>query len=480
MGGDARSPQHVQNSLDAGRITDVLPSNDAASAARDGIPPPLLSDLSVAGVVNGTQPDFDPARLRYAVRATEPAMEIAITATAAPELELVVAGVSARSGEVVRLPNAEPRTQLDVLVRNELDEEQVYTVVYLPGHFPQLEVTTSTPDASSDPLYVNLTQIGTAYFVAKLDNAGVPLFYREVPNRAFDFKRHPSGEMSYGLLTPDDPSGAVIVLLDQTFESVREQRTVGLQNTDFHEYHLLDDGNAIMMAYESTERDMTPFGGEPGQRVDDSVLQEIAPTGVVVFEWNSWGHLPWDESVHYTNYDYAHVNSISVAADGNWIVSARGLSQVIKLDRRSGEVMWRLGGVSSDFTFADDPLGGFCGQHTVTELENGNILLFDNGTICIPENEARGEQSRAVEYALDQSEGTAHVVWSYLQEGAFGTSQGSAQRLPNGNTLISWGFAAERLATEVDAAGQVVFEITARGDAGPFITYRAQRFEDAP
>src|SRR5690606_19455032 len=113
--------------------------------------------------------------------------------------------------------NAQPQTELTIEVRNEPGEARTYTVVYLPAHFPKLVVTVDETTASRDPLYVNLTQLGTAYFIAKLDNAGVPLFYREVDNRAFDFKQHPSGDLSYSLFLQDPVAGSVVVVLDRTF-----------------------------------------------------------------------------------------------------------------------------------------------------------------------------------------------------------------------------------------------------------------------
>ena len=78
--------------------------------------------------------------------------------------------------------------------------------------------------------------------------------------------------------------------------------------------------------------------------------------------------------------DYAHLNSIEMMADGNLLLSFRHLSQVMKVDRATGEVMWRLGGVRSDFIFPDDPYGGPCAQHTAVELANGDIQIWDNGS----------------------------------------------------------------------------------------------------
>src|SRR3546814_11738255 len=77
----------------------------------------------------------------------------------------------------------------------------------------------------------------------------------------------------------------------------------------------------------------------------------------------------------------------------------------------------------SALTFPDDALGGPCAQHTASELPNGNILIFDNGSadatrdMCVdPQDRANGTQRRAstriTEYALDEERGAASLISS--------------------------------------------------------------------
>jgi hypothetical protein len=211
------------------------------------------------------------------------------------------------------------------------------------------------------------------------------------------------------------------------------------------------------------------------------MFQEVTPDQQVVFQWNSWDHFQYDESVYaFETQDYAHLNSIALDHDDNWLLSSRGFSQVLKIDRTTGAVIWRLGGISSDFTFVNDPYDGFCGQHTAQRLDNGHILLFDNARDCLPEIfGSRPDRSRAVEYALDEGDMTAEVVWSYERDGAVAASQGSVQRLSNGNTMIGWGSGPNVLATEVTAEGEVAYELTGKARNGTKVTcYRARRFAD--
>ena len=76
------------------------------------------------------------------------------------------------------------------------------------------------------------------------------------------------------------------------------------------------------------------------------------------------------------NVDYFHLNSIDVDTDGNLLVSARNTSTIYKVDRKSGEVLWRLGGMKSDF--AVDPAASFAYQHDVRRRPDGTITIFDN------------------------------------------------------------------------------------------------------
>ena len=67
-------------------------------------------------------------------------------------------------------------------------------------------------------------------------------------------------------------------------------------------------------------------------------------------------------------------------------------------------------------------------------------------------------ESRAVEYEIDEKNKTARLRWSYSNS-QFTPAQGSVERLPNGNTLIGWGFATHPFVSEVTIEGKVVLEM---------------------
>jgi len=75
---------------------------------------------------------------------------------------------------------------------------------------------------------------------------------------------------------------------------------------------------------------------------------------------------------------------------------ARNTSAIYKIDRRSGKVIWRLGGKKSDFSMGKGTQFGF--QHDARVHEGGRTLsLFDNG----PRSGEGKPESRAIVLSLD-------------------------------------------------------------------------------
>jgi hypothetical protein len=172
-------------------------------------------------------------------------------------------------------------------------------------------------------------------------------------------------------------------------------------------------------------------------------------------------------------------------------VSFRSLSSVFKIATSArpgvavGEVVWKLGGRDSTFSFPEGD-GGPCAQHTARELPNGNILMYDNGSwngsleLCVDPADPSGPavqrpQTRVVEFELDGGANTATPVWTYAPAGRFAVFAGSSQRMANGNTVIGWAEETQALASEVDAAGNLLWEIRDPSSDPRYMTYRAHK-----
>jgi hypothetical protein len=128
-----------------------------------------------------------------------------------------------------------------------------------------------------------------------------------------------------------------------------------------------------------------------------------------------------------------------------------------------------MGGKKNQFTFIND-MQRIHGQHDIRRIDNGNITLFDNGTL-MPLRPAT-----AKEYTLDENTLTATLVWSYVENpAAYSQSMGNMQRLPNGNTLVNYGNSniGAIAFNVVDPAGNKTFELVFDDSLA---TYRAFNF----
>jgi hypothetical protein len=203
-------------------------------------------------------------------------------------------------------------------------------------------------------------------------------------------------------------------------------------------------------------------------------LVRLRADGSTEFEWNGWDYFTlhdWIEPRPASmpeEYDFDHPNSIAFDNDGNYIVSFRRPSQILKIDAATGAVIWRFGGRRGEFTLTGDPLGGFSNQHSVKVLPHGHLLLYDNGGRHQP------PESRAAEYALDPVAKAAALVWEYRHNPAIYTPGGGAvQRLENGNTFVA--FSQVGRATEVRPDGSVAWEAEVTVDGKRAVLYRLVR-----
>lgn len=339
----------------------------------------------------------------------------------------------------------------------------------LPADFPEITTTLLGTPAPGWLFLSNMPFSGGATpFLMILDPAGYPRFHRAMPDFCTDFKPQPSG-----LLTYFDFAAGKYYAMDNTYTVVDSFECGNGYSTDVHELQVLPDGHALLMSYDPQPVDMSLVvpGGDPEATVIGLVIQELDEDKHVVFQWRSWDHFKiidaTREDLTAPVIDYVHGNSIEQDTDGNLLISSRHMDEVTKIDRVTGQMIWRWGGEHNQFTFIDDTLG-FRHQHDARRIANGNITLFDNGNYREP------ALSRAVEYELDEIGFTARLVWEYRHvPDIYGFAMGSAQRLPNGSTLIGWGVGKPDV-REVAEDGSVVMELTLPPGQS---TYRAFRHE---
>jgi hypothetical protein len=228
-------------------------------------------------------------------------------------------------------------------------------------------------------------------------------------------------------------------------DSLKLEKTVRIQEYEpnGHDWNYAENGNLLLLGKSSRMVDMSAFveGGNTNAEALDLIVQEFDEDFNLLYTWNSADHfsiLDGNEHSQYLDFtekqiDYNHANAVTTDSDTSFLVSSRHMDEITKVDRRSGEIIWRLGGNKNQFRFIGDEIG-FSHQHSIRALENGNILLFDNGNLHNP------QVSSTVEYKIDEKNKTATLIKRYYRNPKVYSNHGGAtQRVHNGNTIISWG-----------------------------------------
>ncbi|MVU75764.1 aryl sulfotransferase [Nocardia sp. ET3-3] len=211
-----------------------------------------------------------------------------------------------------------------------------------------------------------------------------------------------------------------------------------LQHHDAHHY---DDGRILYTAVEPLTGAQAERirGGVPGTEADGTVwadvIREVAADGTTLWEWKAAEHLDPADFVlqpHYWREHWPLINSVHPVGEHTVVASLRSVSAVIVIDRRTGTAR----------TLVDRAT--VAQQHHATPLGDGKLLVFDNGTFRTGESVT---YTRAIEIDL----ATGELGWTYQdspREAFFTPYMGGAQRLPNGNTLLT------------EAAFGRIFEVT--------------------
>jgi len=221
---------------------------------------------------------------------------------------------------------------------------------------------------------------------------------------------------------------------------------------DAHDQVRMKNGNTLIQKYVKVPEDIAAKvkGGVPGsegamlsegkKEMLGYALQEITPEGKVAWEWLTYEHLdpeidafsPLASRVLWPGW-----NSLVELPDGNFMTCSFNTDTILIIDKATGNIKWRWG------------KGEIRMPHNPSMLDNGNVLVLDNG---------RGRDpgySRIIEI----NPKTNKIEWEFKEGNPvhFYTSYiGGCERLPNGNTLICEG--AKGRFFEVTAKGEVVWE----------------------
>src|ERR671911_2142269 len=279
--------------------------------------------------------------------------------------------------KVALLPNASPHSQ-----------EGVWAFRSRPDLSPPpVEVSTRAHDTAPGYVFVALengdARQGGSMIV---DDRGEVVWFRPLQGR--HGRAHDLKVQSYRgkpVLTWMDGVNEYVIF-DHSYREIARFSAGNGRNGDHHEFLISPQDTALITIYSPVPRDLSSIGGLENDRVWQGIVQELdIESGEVLFEWHSLEHVGLDETYATVvqdgspGFDYFHVNSIDVDHDSNLLISGRDTFTVYKIDRSTGEIMWRLGGKKSDFEMG--PGTRFAYQHDARRLPDGTISIFSNGTL---------------------------------------------------------------------------------------------------
>ncbi|KXT06355.1 hypothetical protein AC578_9128 [Pseudocercospora eumusae] len=354
-------------------------------------------------------------------------------------------------------------------IAKRLDRSGLYQFVTRPEiRAPKWNVNMHHPDlvspghwfvAPREPLGAN-EQIGGWIGPTIYDNAG-ELVWSGAPKflktRVDDFRMsNVAGEQLMTMIWDEHGAG---VIMNSSYEIVKAREFTKPHLINMHEFHFVDDGRRAIILRGNRTKAAVEDAKAVGIDDDISCMADFdgfeefdTTTWESTFTWGSFGRIGLSESTWQDSrsikdkceegWDFLHANSVDKSKEGHFLVSSRFTNSIYNISKMDGAVIWRLGGVKSDFELGDL---NFTGQHSVRYVgENEThtlITILDNAKIDdLPPTH---EYSRGLLLALDTAASpmTVSVVTEYPHPhgpGGYAKARGNLQMLDNGNVFIGW------------------------------------------
>jgi Arylsulfotransferase (ASST)/IPT/TIG domain len=432
-------------------------------------------------------PAFSPATTEYVLRCRPGVNTVGITLAGEAGAAVSVGAVSGpRVSTSVQL--VENQALVIVAPGPAAGTTTSYWIRCLPSDFPALTVTRPGNPPPGWYLTGNLGSArGSGTYAMILDANGTPIWYQRTAGQGAINVTPLAKNVAAWSSDPGPGFGtgpnAAFSIYDLSTQQTR-RLTTPTRPLDFHELLPLANGNYLLLASPlRAATDLRSLGLGRDQTIVDCVVEEVTAAGGRVWKWRASDHLSVAESLHpfpvtvdrQLAYDVFHCNSIDQdPSSGDLLLSPHSADAVYRIKRSSGAIIWKLGGNSvvrdgeQHLEVRRDPEGTFHGQHDARFQPGNNISLFDNHTWYVG-------AARGVEYHVDTRAGTATLVWEYRSpDHGHSVATGSFRRYHGGNdNLVTWGFKANTLFTEVDGGGSLLLNVAFPNGEAAYRTIKA-------
>jgi hypothetical protein len=309
-----------------------------------------------------------------------------------------------------------------------------------------------------------------------------------------------------GAFASGQGAGGRLEQLTWTGQTLWQRDFADNEQMQHHEIEVMPNGHVLAIVWERmTADEAIAAGRDPELLPDDEVwpdkIVEYDPVSdAVVWEWRVWDHLIQEHDPTKPNYvedvkerpdridlnyvlndengeaDWNHLNGVAYNAELDQIVlSSRSFSEFWIIDHATtteeaagpaGDLLFRYGNPKA---YDGSGKRTLYFQHDVGWIEDGmpgagKLLLFNNGAPEIRTFSSADEVTPAVTadgaYVRDERNGgfeaSIERVYPRADKGRFAAIVSSAERMENGNTILSYGNIGH--VTEVDANGKVVWD----------------------
>ena len=338
------------------------------------------------------------------------------------------------------------------------------------------------------PFLINVPDSGQ---LLVMDEHGTVLQQKMLPGAGLDFRKWTiDGQTRYTYIVNDVNAyhipvlanfAGYLVVADSLLNEITRINLLPFDDVDpgdghaldVHDFIYLSDNHYITEAYYDKHATNIPayLPTNDKNKIVAPVIQEVE-NGTVIWQWDgSKDSSFYNSSMVFNNYadttvaqDYMHLNAMTIdPRDNNLIVSFRSQSQIIKIDRSTGKVLWKLGGKNSDFPLTDEQV--FLFQHDPTLTDNNTtLILFDNGDL------QTRPYSRILEFKLDEVNKQVTGFSAFTIPEAFSMLMGSVQKF--GDVYFIGGGTGNYVLEVNHVTNQKIIEMKSSK-----ITYRAYKYE---
>ncbi|WP_185967784.1 aryl-sulfate sulfotransferase [Formosa sediminum] len=209
-------------------------------------------------------------------------------------------------------------------------------------------------------------------------------YYKNEDN--FKVSKWTNKETLLGILSNDTlhfTNGKKIIEYDKFGNTILEIETGkdNIQQSFHHEVDLDENGDIMTLVYNKKIMDLSSVGGTKTDTIKGDGILVLNHKKEVVWEWSVFDVMnPLDdETILNSKKDWLHANALFKDKHGDYYVSFRNISQVWKINGKTGDLIWKLGGIDSDFKMPEEAV--FSGQHNIRINNDNELVLLDNGNL---------------------------------------------------------------------------------------------------